>query len=28
VDPSDHLGMAEAVACLSVGVVLDVQHPR
>jgi hypothetical protein len=27
VDPSDHLGMAEAEACLSVGVVLDVQHP-
>lgn len=24
VDPSDHLGMAEAVACRSVGVVLDV----
>lgn len=26
VDPSDHLGMAEPVACRSVGVVLDVQH--
>jgi hypothetical protein len=27
VNPSDHLGVAEAVACRSVWVVFDVQHP-
>jgi hypothetical protein len=27
VDPSDHLGMAQAITCRSVGVVLDIQHP-